>query len=1401
MKRASLSITLLVAFTLAGFYAHAKQSTTKQQSRNAQQSTLKDQTGDCLPSLNQFDIDINNVRAKLLGGGDMWWDLNTYPKYEVPKGNGTNPLCSIFAGAIWISGLDAGGNLKCAAQRYRDTGNDYWPGPITNGSVTQATCAQYDYHFNCYGADISTAQTAFQNKGSQTTAADIPSDVLAWPAVGNPYLASDPGLIGQTFDITAPLAPFFDNNGDGIYDPTKGDYPVIPSRRCLPTAYADQMVFWVFNDIGNIHTESNGQAIGVQVNALAFSFQSTNDLNNMTFYEYEVTNQSTNKLYQTYMSQWVDPDLGCFSNDRVGCDTTRRCGYCYNGTTPDPDCQVEFGYGTDLPQVGISFFEGPLSDSGTEIGMSSFVYFTNGAAAAQTDPITAAQFRNYQTGFWADGTPFTFGGTGYGGTVPTPFIFPGDPSNSAQWSECQVASILPPGDRRLVESSGPFTLNPGVPEWITIGIPWVRPTGNGVGLCPDINTYLGPVADEAQALFNTCFKLLNGPDAPTLQIRELPNELVINMVNLPGSNNFGESYKQVDGATEAAVDKLLGGHGDSTYVFQGYKLYQVANSTVGATNLNDNTQAVLIAQCDIQDSVATIINYITDPTLGIVPTLEVAGANKGIVNSYNITTDAFATGSNNQLVNHTTYYFAAVAYAYNDYLAYNPNDPTAGGQTLPYLQGRNNFKIYEATPHLIDSRNDGTILNSVWGQGTQVNRIEGQDNGGNDIELTPAAVQAILNSPNGFIDTLAYQAGSDPIGFQITDPVALVEADFELRLIDSPGRAIGDSTRWMLHDLTNNDTIWSDRTLDRPYQQQVMLNRGGTITDYGFSITLGTPSVLYTIPAKYLAVDTSPSYVYQINPNASTVAYADSFTPWLSFVQNAGTDLVTNWIRTGTTLAPATITTGGNSTPNPYYQVFDGSWYGTNISNNLAFVEFSDSNSAFGNMASGAWGPYCLTANYSHKGATIPYVYGPGFKWFNLAPAINYPPINTLNRLQSVDIVITGDKSKWSQCVVLEAGEDPLYNQGGALYQRSYNTQALPNGYGACKGQIRMAYSENWHNPATRDYLVSQSPQNVVNPDTGRSWFPGYAINVETGQRLNIAFSESSDLAQENGTDMLWDPTADVYDPVFQPNAYIEQIPYFGGKHFIYIMDSQYDGDSSVHNLLMSTYDSLHYQSSNLQMVVPKSLYPFYESLMWTGIPYLTQGFSLNGDGSANPAYIPPSDVTVKLRVEKPYNRMRTVATNGDSLPRYQFSTKGLGVTQNNQQVAASALDEIRVVPNPYLAYSAYETGQTSNLIYITNLPNVCTVSIYSLDGKIIRVLNRAIGVDPSTNQLVETTSGVIANTGASLVENSLTWDLTNTAGITVASGVYLVHIDAPGIGQKTIKWFGVIRPADTSNF
>jgi hypothetical protein len=253
----------------------------------------------------------------------------------------------------------------------------------------------------------------------------------------------------------------------------------------------------------------------------------------------------------------------------------------------------------------------------------------------------------------------------------------------------------------------------------------------------------------------------------------------------------------------------------------------------------------------------------------------------------------------------------------------------------------------------------------------------------------------------------------------------------------------------------------------------------------------------------------------------------------------------------------------------------------------------------------------------------------------------------------------------------------------------------------------------------------------------------------------------------------------------------VDRVPYFGGKHFIYVMDTKYDEGAAAQRLLLDNYANI---SGTPLFNINQALAPLYRSLMWTSMPMLAPGYKFV-DG-----IIPPAEINIKLRVEKPFNRMLTNAFEGvDSLPRYQFSTKGMGLAEDQPEVAKSALDQIRVVPNPYLAYSAYETDQNSNRVKVTNLPNTCTITIFALDGTIIRRLNRAIGVDPVSNKKIEVTDGDDVN--QINLDNSLEWDLKNDKGIVIGSGIYLFHVSSPGIGERTLKWFGAVRPADTSNF
>ena len=138
-----------------------------------------------------------------------------------------------------------------------------------------------------------------------------PSIIADWPASRID--------VSGTFDY---LAPFVDVNNDGEYN--EGDYPgydLEGTADCKTddVLFGDQTLWWVFNDNGNIHTETGSEsAIGLEIQAQAFGFSTNDEINDMTFYSYKIMNRSTESLNRTYFGQWVDPDLGNYQDDYVG---------------------------------------------------------------------------------------------------------------------------------------------------------------------------------------------------------------------------------------------------------------------------------------------------------------------------------------------------------------------------------------------------------------------------------------------------------------------------------------------------------------------------------------------------------------------------------------------------------------------------------------------------------------------------------------------------------------------------------------------------------------------------------------------------------------------------------------------------------------------------------------------------------------------------------------------------------------------------------------------------------------------------------------------------------------------------------------------------------------------------
>ncbi|MFM7725370.1 MAG: hypothetical protein ACKO7B_01595, partial [Flavobacteriales bacterium] len=176
------------------------------------------------------------------------------------------------------------------------------------------------------------------------------------------------------------------------------------------------------------------------------------------------------------------------------------------------------------------------------------------------------QYYNYMRGIWKDQSQLVYGGTGYqtAGYDSCNFMFPGDTdpngwgtkgvplSQLFPWSETEPlpgAQPNTPSDRRFIQTAGPFTLQPGAVNYVTTGVVWARSTSGGALASLKL---VRLADDKAQLLFNNCFKVIDGPDAPEMAIREMDRELIVSIINPDGSNNYREEYAEDDKEAQSA---------------------------------------------------------------------------------------------------------------------------------------------------------------------------------------------------------------------------------------------------------------------------------------------------------------------------------------------------------------------------------------------------------------------------------------------------------------------------------------------------------------------------------------------------------------------------------------------------------------------------------------------------------------------------------------------------------------------------------------------------------------------------------------------------------------------------------------------------------------------------------
>ena len=434
-------------------------------------------------------------------------------------------------------------------------------------------------------------------------------------------------------------APFYDLNDNGLYEPELGETPGL--------ADADQVIWYVATDADVAATQGlyGTTPIGLEAQYTLWGYnQPGAALGQIVFKNVRLINKGSKDLLDAYISMWSDPDIGDYTNDFVGVDTSLSLMFGYNGVAEDGDYNA---FGLAPAAVGYDFFAGPIVESPGDTAIfnlqkrpgyrnlpaSSFGYFVAGGEYSDPSPygdVTSAQrYYNLMRGFtpaidlenpdpWlnSDGTS-------------TKFPLSGDPV--AGTGELDSS----PADRRMLINAGPFTLAVGDTQDIVAAVI------GGLG-----DSYLTSVTDVkntdlvAQTLFDDLFQSVpSPPPAPVVTATAFEDQVLLDW-------SGSESVQ----ATESS--------NISGYEFEGYNVYQLPSATA------TRGEAVRVGTFDIANNgVQTIHGNVFLPEYGESVEIPVQfGLDKGVKRQIVITKD-FITGG--PLYVGSEYFFAVTAYNHN----------------------------------------------------------------------------------------------------------------------------------------------------------------------------------------------------------------------------------------------------------------------------------------------------------------------------------------------------------------------------------------------------------------------------------------------------------------------------------------------------------------------------------------------------------------------------------------------------------------------------------------------------------------------------------------------------------------------------------------------------------------
>lgn len=447
---------------------------------------------------------------------------NTIPHFEIPEGSGKS---SVLIGRLWIGGISENNQLHFAGERYGNIGKDYWSGPVSQVSeMSQAEKEKWNAIWS-----ISKDEIDYHRNHWYESSYVIPNSIAKWPAHGDTTL-------GQSRYI----APYLDSNGNGIYEPLAGDYPVIRG---------DKAVFFIYNDNQNDHTESGGLPLGVEIHGLAYAYEAPMDsaLKHAVFVNYRIINRSENNYDSLFIGNFIHFELGFGYDDFLGCDTTTDSYFVYNGNEIDGYGEPS-SYGTHPPSQAVTLLNNPLSR------FMSLISFWNTCNL----PVFAQKY-NLQQAKWHCGMPLVYGGDGFpggpgSGTERAYHMFPDDPNLTEGWSEINMGND--PGDRRGLASTYIGSFLSGESICYDFAFVFGRDyEGNNLTSVTKMKAHIDQVREfYAQNFDNNCLDL-TPTSMPEL---ERPTENKVRCYPNPAGNFLNIEYSPVTANAAFVVYNVLG---------------------------------------------------------------------------------------------------------------------------------------------------------------------------------------------------------------------------------------------------------------------------------------------------------------------------------------------------------------------------------------------------------------------------------------------------------------------------------------------------------------------------------------------------------------------------------------------------------------------------------------------------------------------------------------------------------------------------------------------------------------------------------------------------------------------------------------------------------------------------